>query len=79
MTKMEQKQALETILFVATKSLSPKQLAEMIGGCETGLVRELVSELNAAYEKPTVFFGLNLLQTVYRCTHFRNIKNGHNL
>ena len=49
MTKLEQKQALETILFVATKSLSPKQLAEMIGGCETGLVRELVSELNTTY------------------------------
>jgi|GEM_PF-3878276 len=79
MTKLEQKQALETILFVATKSLSPKQLAEMIGGCETGLVRELVSELNAAYEKTDRVFRIDLLQTVCRCTHFRNIKNGHNL
>ena len=58
MTKLEQKQALETILFVATKSLSPKQLAEMIGGCETGLVRELVSELNAAYEKTDRVFRI---------------------
>ena len=59
MTKLEQKQALETILFVATKSLSPKQLAEMIGGCETGLVRELVSELNAAYEKTDRVFRID--------------------
>ena len=59
MTKLEQKQALETILFVATKSLSPKQLAEIIGGCETGLVRELVSELNGTYEKTDRVFRID--------------------
>ena len=43
MTKLEQKQALETILFVANKTLSPKQLAEMIDDCDTKMIRELVA------------------------------------
>ena len=35
MTKLELKQAIETILFVATHPLTPKQLAEIIGEVET--------------------------------------------
>ena len=46
MTKLEQKQALETILFVANKTLSPKQIAEMIGDCDTKIIRELVKGRN---------------------------------
>ena len=59
MTTLEQKQALETILFVATKPLSPKKLAEMIGDCETGQVWELVLELNTAYEKTGRVFRID--------------------
>ena len=35
MTKLELKQALETILFVATHPLAPKKLVEIIGEVET--------------------------------------------
>ncbi|MBC8259959.1 MAG: SMC-Scp complex subunit ScpB [SAR324 cluster bacterium] len=59
MTKLEQKQALETILFVATRPLSPKQLAEMIGDCDSREVRDLVSELNTVYEKTGRIFRID--------------------
>ena len=59
MTKLEQKQALETILFVANKTLSPKQLAEMIGDCDTKVIRELVAELNMNYEKTGRVFRID--------------------
>jgi len=59
MTKLEQKQALETILFVANKPLSPKLLSEMIGDCETKKVQELVLELNTAYEKTDRVFRID--------------------
>ena len=59
MTKLEQKQALETILFVANKTLSPKQLAEMIGDCDTKEIRELVAELNMSYEKTGRVFRID--------------------
>ena len=59
MTKLEQKQALETILFVANKTLSPKQLAEMIGDCDTKMIRELVAELNMNYEKTGRVFRID--------------------
>ena len=61
MTKLEQKQALETILFVANKTLSPKQLTEMIGGCDTKEIRELVAELNMSYEKTGRVFRIDSL------------------
>ena len=59
MTKLEQKQALETILFVATHPLSLKQLAELIGGCETKEIRAIVSELNLSYEKTNRIFRID--------------------
>jgi len=59
MTKLEQKQALETILFVANKTLSPKQLAEMIGDCDTKEIRGLVAELNMSYEKTGRVFRID--------------------
>ena len=59
MTKLEQKQALETILFVANKTLSPKQLAEMIGDCDTKDIRALVAELNITYEKTGRVFRID--------------------
>ena len=59
MTKLEQKQALETILFVANKTLSPKQLTEMIGDCDTKEIRELVAELNMSYEKTGRVFRID--------------------
>jgi len=59
MTKLEQKQALETILFVANKTLSPKQLAEMIGDCDTKEIREMVAELNVSYEKTGRVFRID--------------------
>ena len=59
MNKLELKQALETILFVATHPLSPKQLAELIGDCEAKEIRELVAELNLAYEKTDRIFRID--------------------
>ena len=59
MTKLELKQALETILFVATLPLSPKQLAEIIGEVETKEIREMVAELNLSYEKTKRVFRID--------------------
>ena len=59
MTKLELKQALETILFVATHPLSPKQLTELIGDCETKEIRELVAELNLSYKKTNRIFRID--------------------
>jgi segregation and condensation protein B len=59
MTKLELKQALETILFVATLPLSPKQLAEIIGEVETKEIREMVAELNLSYEKTKCVFRID--------------------
>ena len=76
MTKLELKQALETILFVATHPLSPKQLTELIGDCETKRFGNWSQSLICPTKKLTGFFGSILLPMVCRCTHFRNIKNG---
>ena len=59
MTKLELKQALETILFVATHPLAPKQLAEIIGKVETKEIKELVAELNLSYEKSKRVFRID--------------------
>ena len=59
MTKLELKQALETILFVATHPLSPKQLTELIGDCETKEFWELVAELNLSYKKTNRIFRID--------------------
>ena len=59
MTKLELKQAIETILFVATHPLTPKQLAEIIGEVETKKIREIVTELNLSYEKTKRVFRID--------------------
>ena len=59
MTKLELKQALETILFVATHPLAPKKLVEIIGDVETKDIREIVEELNLSYEKTNRVFRID--------------------
>ena len=59
MNKLEIKLALETILFVATRPLSPKQLVELIGDCETKMIREIVNELNLSYKKTNRVFRID--------------------
>jgi len=61
MNKLDLKQALETILFVATRPLTPKQLVKIIGGCETKMIRELVSELNLSYKKTNRVFRIEFI------------------
>ena len=58
MNKQELKQALETILFVATRPLTPNQLSKLIGDCETKMIKELVSELNKSYLKTSRVFRI---------------------
>ena len=58
-TKLELKQALETILFVATHPLAPKKLVEIIGEVETKDIREMVEELNLSYEKTKRVFRID--------------------
>ena len=48
MTKPELKQALETILFVATHPLTPKKLVEIIGEIEIKEIKEIQG--NGKYE-----------------------------
>ena len=59
MTKLELKQALETILFVATHPIAPKQLTEIIGTVETNEINEMVVELNLSYEKSKRVFRID--------------------
>ena len=58
MTKLKLKQALETILFVATHPLAAKKLAEIIGTVETKEIKEMVTELNLSYEKSKRVFRI---------------------
>ena len=59
MTKIELKEALETILFVATQPLTPKKLAEIIGEVDIKKVRDMVEELNLSYEKTNRIFRID--------------------
>jgi segregation and condensation protein B len=59
MTKLELKQALETILFVATHPLAPKQLAGIIGKVGTKEIKEMVEELNLSYKKSKRIFRID--------------------
>ncbi len=58
MDKNEIKQALETILFVANRPLSTKQLTKVIGTIESNIIKELVSELNQSYKKTNRVFRI---------------------
>jgi len=59
MTKLELKQALETIFFVATRPLTAKQLVEIIGDCDIKIIQELVTELNLSYKKTNRVFRID--------------------
>jgi chromosome segregation and condensation protein ScpB len=72
MTKLELKQALETILFVATHPLAPKQLAEIIGKVETKEIKEMVAELNLSYEKSKRVFRIDSVADGLQTTHYES-------